>query len=69
MQWSGQYKAIKPNDLIETFYEINPELKGYGFKDAFEFFKTFVHTMHEEFKFFNLKIFDMKIVLEGPSSE
>lgn len=39
---------------------MDPNLKGYSFKDAFEFFKYFIKVLHEDLKFFGSKDFDMK---------
>ena len=42
---------------------MEPKFRGYSFKDAYEVFKIFINTFHEEMKFFNQKIYDLK---KGP---
>ncbi len=44
------------------FYELDAYYRGYGFKDAYEFFKHFVNVLHEDFKFANVKKFDMVFI-------
>jgi len=39
---------------------IDTSLRGYGFRDAYEFFKKFVNILHDDFKFIGKKSLDMK---------
>lgn len=41
---------------------MEPSLRGYYFKDAFDFYKKFLKILHEDFKYINKKKFDMKKV-------
>lgn len=47
-------------ELYNSLYSIDPTLRGYGFKDAYEFFKKFLNILHDDFKYIGKKMNDMK---------
>ena len=51
---------IPKQELYSTLYAMDSSLRGYGFRDAYEFFKKFLNILHEDFKFIGKKQFDMK---------
>ncbi|EAR94488.2 ubiquitin carboxyl-terminal hydrolase (macronuclear) [Tetrahymena thermophila SB210] len=58
--WTGQERAIKPQEFYSSLYQVDPSFRGYGFKDTYEFFKKFINILHDDFKYIGKKIYDMK---------
>ena len=52
--------SIISQDLYASLYMMDTSLRGYGFRDAYEFFKKFVNILHDDFKFIGKKSLDMK---------
>lgn len=57
--WSGDWRILKPNDAILAFFELNPTLRGYGYKDIHDTFRCFLNAIHDEHRILVPKPFEL----------
>ena len=72
--WSGDWRILKPNvpkfpqdsfvnnfskDAILAFFELNPALRGYGYKDIHDTFRCFLNAIHDEHRILVPKPFEL----------